>query len=86
MTPGKYQPDDRLIDDPDELRKLKKEEGLSVREIAEDHAEVGRTAVHDALVEYGITAGTQQPETPNVSCNTHRGRDPPGNNAVDWSV
>lgn len=86
MTPSKYQPDDRLIDDPEQLRKLKHDEGLSIREIAEEHAEVSRTAVHEALVEHGITEKTVEPDTPNTSCDSHRGRDPPSSNRIDWSV
>jgi hypothetical protein len=31
------------------------ERGLVIREIADDHSEYGKTRVHRALVEYGLT-------------------------------
>lgn len=57
-TPERYQPSPRLVDQPDELDRLYNEEGLTVREIADEHADVGRTAVSDALQDYGITDTT----------------------------
>jgi hypothetical protein len=53
-TTEKYRPESRLIEDPDRLRTLYQDEALSVREIADKHATVSHTVVHEALVEYGI--------------------------------
>jgi hypothetical protein len=54
-TPTRYQANERLIDQPDELRRLYCQEDYSIREIAANHASVGRTRVSDALQEYDIT-------------------------------
>lgn len=70
-VPAKYQPSQRLIDDPDELRRLYCKEGLSIREIADEHAEVGSTAVGEALQEYQITDGFD------AAVDSKRGTDPP---------
>ncbi len=55
-TPSKYQPSERLIDNQERLRKLYCDDGLTVREIAEQEATVGKTRVSEALKEYGITS------------------------------
>lgn len=52
MTNKKYEPEPRLIDDPDKLKRLY--DDLSIREIAENHANVGRSMVWNALNDYGI--------------------------------
>jgi hypothetical protein len=38
-TPKKYRPDPRLVDQPNKLERLYCDEGLSIREIVDDHAE-----------------------------------------------
>jgi len=53
-VPQKYQPTQRLIDDPEQLRQLYCRDGLTVREIARQHTDYSRSAVYDALSEYGI--------------------------------
>lgn len=63
MTTEKYKPDSRLIDDPEDLRRLYQDEGLSIREIAEEHASVGRTRVCEALHEYGIPSDEDDKES-----------------------
>jgi hypothetical protein len=68
MTSQKYKPDSRPIDDPEKLRKLYQKDGLSIREIAKEHASVGRTSVHSALQEAGITgADESNPSADSVS-------------------
>jgi len=75
-TPTKYQPSARLIDDAERLRQLYRSDGLSVREIATYHAEVGQTAVYEALDEYGILDNDDKQQS-NKQCT--RGHDP------DWN-
>jgi hypothetical protein len=53
-VPPKYQPDERLIDDREELAQLYNERELTVRAIANDHAEVSVARVYQALKEHGI--------------------------------
>jgi len=85
-TPARYQPDTRLIDDPSELYRLYVERDLSIREIASDHASVGRTKVGEALNYHGITDGkvidsadTESAEDVSENCQhqSERGIDPP---------
>jgi len=82
-VPPKYQPSTRLVDDPEQLRQLYCEEKLTVREIADNHAQVGSTAVGEALQEHGITGD-------NGSEDSKRGIDPPvrpvSTETVDWST
>jgi hypothetical protein len=67
-TPERYQPTQRLIDDPERLRELYCEKELSVRAIAEKHSSFGTTRVYEALKEHGICHGES---------NSRRGTDPP---------
>jgi hypothetical protein len=78
-VPNKYQPTQRLINDPKRLYELYVEEDMTIREIADKKATVSRTRVGDALKEYGIT---------NDETNNSRGRDPPPKDSgggVTWS-
>lgn len=50
----KYVPDERLIENPTKLRSLYQNDDLTIREIAENHASVGRTSVYKALHEHDI--------------------------------
>jgi len=79
-TPARYQPDTRLIDDPSELYRLYVERDLSIREIASEHASVGRTKVSEALDDHGITddeaitsADTESDE--NAACDSENAKD-----------
>jgi len=80
-VPPKYQPSPRLIDDPTELHRLYNERGLSVRAIAEGHAEVSQTRVYQALREHEVVE-TNDRDTPRHESNGERGTDPP---TVDWN-
>jgi len=81
-TPSKYQPSERLIDNPDRLYELYCSRDLSIREIAEQYAEVGRTRVSESLNEYGIT------DDECCEDDGERGIDPPSprqTTRVSWS-
>lgn len=83
-TPGKYQPNPRVCDDPQKLRELYCDRGLTIETIAEEYADVGRSWVSQKLQEYGIT-NTGSSDNPN---HGNRGTDPPTNKAsssIDWS-
>jgi hypothetical protein len=79
-VPPKYQPSPRLIDDPTELHRLYNERDLTVRTIAEDHAEVSQTRVYQALHEHDVIEATDR-DTPRHENNGERGTDPP---TVNW--
>jgi len=53
-TPEKYRPEPRLVDQPATLERLYCEEGLSIREIVDEHAELSVERVHHALGEYNL--------------------------------
>lgn len=74
MSENKYEPDPRLIENPAKLRSLYHGRGLSIREIAKNHASVGRTRVGEALHEHDII------ETEESSTN-----DSADSLEVDWS-
>lgn len=76
-VPSKYQPSPRLIDDRQRLHALYVEKDFSIREIAAD-SEFSKTAIGDALKEYGIT---------NNERTSERGWDPPTieDDGVTWS-
>jgi len=79
-----YQPSERLIDNRQRLARLYVEQGLTVREIADDHAEVTKTPVYNALQEYGILE-----ETEDNNEDVDRGFDPPENSSeteVNWDA
>jgi len=78
--PPKYQPSPRLIDDPTELHRLYNERGLTVRTIAEGHAEVSQTRVYQALREHGVVEVDDR-DQPRHEKNGERGTDPP---TVNW--
>jgi len=86
-TPARYQANPRLIDQPEKLRELYEDHGLTIREIASNHADVGRTAVGDALKEYGITDGEAEDATmqssPHSGC---RGLAPPHSGGASGTV
>jgi len=77
-TTNPYQPSTRLIDDRQALARLYVEQDLTIREIAEDHAEVTKTPVYNALREYGILE-EQELNNENIS----RGYDPPEDDSTD---
>lgn len=83
-TTNPYQPSTRLIDNRQELARLYVEQNLTIREIAEDHAEVTKTPVYNALREYGIL---EEQEDNNE--NVNREYDPPSdeenNERVSWA-
>jgi len=81
--PQRYQPDERLIENPSELHRLYHEEDLSVRAIAENHAEVSIALVYQALVDHDVIAESDQRDTPRHEKHGERGVDPP---TVDWSI
>jgi len=93
QIPSKYQPDPRLIDDPEELCYLYCTEGLAIREIAQEYSDNSYTAVYDALDEYGIrdepctVCGGQHDHSGGDVTGpvgaSERGFDPPV--SVDWS-
>lgn len=84
MTPERYQPKQRLIDNPNELRRLYNEENMTTYEIAEQKASVGQTTVAKKLREYGIK-NEDEPSTDSGACHDNRGTDPPSSFNVDWS-
>ena len=49
-----YEPNSRLVDNPEKLRKLYHEKDLTMQQIADEYASLGRTSVHNRLHEYGI--------------------------------
>jgi len=75
-TPNKYQPSERLIDNPQRLRALYCSRGLTIEQIVDEYAEVGKSRVGQKLKEYGLTE---------CNCNNssdgtrsgNRGSDPP---------
>jgi len=77
-TPDKYQPSQRLIDNPQRLRALYCTRGLSIVEIAEEYADVGKSRVGQKLKEYGLTDTSSTDSTR----SGNRGSDPPH---IDWS-
>jgi hypothetical protein len=79
-TPQRYQPEPRLIDQPDRLQELYWEDGLSANEIAEQYAEVSATRILQVFDEYGIE--TRSPH--NGTSDGERGTDPPADE-VNWS-
>ena len=80
-TTNPYEPDKRLVDDPQELARLYHGQGLTVKEIANNHAELGRTSVYESLVDWGILipdhSHTDSEDGSNSTDNSCRGRDPP---------
>jgi len=77
-TPNKYQPSPRLIDDRQRLRELYCVRELTIVEIANTYASVGRTRVHQALQEHGLIDSSTE-------SNKHdRGHSPPSEQ-IDWS-
>ena len=78
-----YQPQPRLIDQPHRLETLYCERGLTVREIAENHASVTKTPVYEALREHSILNDTEDNNE-----NHSNGYDPPSDDdtsGIDWS-
>lgn len=55
-----YEPEPRLIDDPERLKKLYHTDGLSIRAIAANHTTVSHTAVFKVLKKYGLQKETRQ--------------------------
>jgi hypothetical protein len=86
MTPARYQPTQRLIDDPERLEELYCEQGMTIREIENlPDVNVGRTSINTALDEYDIQRENACGHDTNQS---HRGTDPPSPSTtdVDWSA
>jgi hypothetical protein len=81
MTPERYQPTTRLVDDAERLRELYCERGLTIRQIA-DHpdCEMSKTRVAQALDEFSIE---RRNSPTNTECHGERGVDPP---TVDWTT
>lgn len=77
--PQKYEPSTRLIENESRLRTLYVERDLTVREIAEEYAEVGRTMVDQALQQHGITDGEDVDKRAEADSSNHNsgGYDPP---------
>lgn len=75
-VPSRYQPSERLVDNRDRLRELYCQRGFTIREIASEYAEVGRSRVCDAIHDHGLNE-TQSPEHDTNERNTDRGTDPP---------
>jgi len=55
-----YEPEPRLIDDPERLKKLYHTDGLSIRAIAANHTTLSHTTVFKALKKYGLQKETRQ--------------------------
>jgi len=70
-TPNKYQPSPRLIDDRQRLRELYCVRELTIVEIANTYASVGRTRVHQALQEHGLIDQQSQSQSTSVSSETN---------------
>jgi len=49
-----YEPEPRLIDDPERLKELYHTDGLSIRAIAANHTVLSHTAVFKAIKKYGL--------------------------------
>lgn len=58
-----YAPEPRLVDNPDELRRLYVEQDLSIREIAAEHSTVEKTTVWRVIDDYGINDDSPQCDT-----------------------
>lgn len=82
-VPSRYQPSERVVDDRDRLRELYCQRGLTIREIAAEYAEVGRSRVCDAIHDHGLDEEAKRAEIEKDVCdfhnkkNTDRGTDPP---------
>lgn len=72
-TPAKYQPSQRLIDNPQRLRALYCTRDLTIEQIADEYAEVGTSRVGQKLKEYGLTDTNSTDSTR----SGNRGSDPP---------
>jgi len=55
-----YEPEPRLIDDPERLKELYHTDGLSIRAIAANHTVLSHTTVFKALKKYGLQKETRQ--------------------------
>jgi len=93
-TTNPYEPDKRLVDDPQELARLYHGQGLTVKEIANNHAELGRTSVYESLVDWGILIPDHAHTDSESDCedsnnNSCRGHDPPADQSntdrMKWS-
>jgi len=92
-TTNPYEPDKRLVDDPQELARLYYAQGLTVKEIANNHAELGRTSVYESLVGWGILipdhAHSDCEDGSNSTDKSCRGHDPPSDQSntdeIVWS-
>jgi hypothetical protein len=71
-----YEPEPRLIDDPERLKELYHTDGLSIRAIAANHTVLSHTAVFQALKKYGLQNKTQQ--------HTDTGTDDTDTEDVTW--
>jgi len=76
-VPPRYQPAERVVDNRDRLRELYCKRGLTIREIAADYAEVGRSRVCDAIHEHGLNDEADVQTSDTNERNTDRGTDPP---------
>lgn len=74
--PPRYQPSERVVDNRDRLRELYCQRGLTIREIAAEYAEVGRSTVCDAIHDHGLN-NEEEPQNGSTKKNTDRGTDPP---------
>jgi len=79
--PSRYQPANRVVDDRDRLRELYCKRDLTIRQIASEYAEVGRSRVCSAIHEHGLTDEEQPADYSSNKRNSDRGTDPP-----DWSM
>lgn len=67
QLPERYRPATRLVDDKDRLAELYCHRNLSIREIADEYANVSRASVGRAVREYGLTTTTDQTHSTVVS-------------------
>jgi len=81
-TPSKYKPSNRLIDNPQRLRALYCTRGLTIEQIAEEYATVGKSRVGQKLKEYGLTECNCDNSSDSTR-SSNRGSDPP--QQIDWS-
>lgn len=76
--PDKYSPPERLVDNKDRLQQLYCKDGLTIREIATEYAEVSRSVVCNAIQDHGLTDEDSLKENhKDENDNSDRDVDPP---------
>jgi len=86
--PQRYQPSQRLIDNPQKLREYYVTKDMTIRAIAQEKAEVSKTRVRQALHQHDIISETDSIDqrcdndrSTQCDCHDERGVDPP----TDWT-